>query len=161
MSRWGRLLGPLLITGLLLGCSSARERAGDGAATPREPGARGAEGGAGDAGEAGNGSVGESVLASNADRPAVATPGARAPIESFRPRWWVQEPEVAGEGVRIGAMGDAEDLVEARRAAVKNGTEAVRRHLGHEPQRIETERYTVVQLPSGSYRAFVLMNGQP
>ena len=62
--------------------------------------------------------------------------------------------------MRVGGIGEADELQEARRLAVLDGTKTLRDRVGEEPRSLETERYTVVQLPSGKYRAFVVMSGR-
>lgn len=100
------------------------------------------------------------LLASNADRPRVGEGPARSSVEDFRPAWWVDQPETAAGVVRVGAMGEGTDILDARRDAVRAASLALRGQIGHDPTGVETERYTVVQLGNGNYRAFVLMSGR-
>lgn len=105
------------------------------------------------------------LLAAPADRPRVESTGAvapvkRVPVEEFRPAWWLTAAERASGRVRVSAMGEDVGLVEARLSALEAARDALRAELGTTPSSVETERYTVVQLPNGSYRAFVLVSGQ-
>ncbi len=100
------------------------------------------------------------VLASNADTPRVGEPRARSSVEDFRPAWWVDQPETAGGVVRVGAVGEGRDILDARREAVRAASLALRGQIGHDPAGVETDRYTVVQLGNGNYRAFILMSGR-
>ncbi len=98
--------------------------------------------------------------ASNADRPRVGTPAARTSVEDFRPSWWFEEPEAMDGVIRVGAMGEGRETLDARREAVRAASLALRGRIGHDPRSVETERYTVVQLGPGNYRAFILMSGR-
>jgi hypothetical protein len=87
-------------------------------------------------------------------------PTPRASVEEFRPAWWIDEPEAAGGVVRVGATGEGDDSLEARGEALRAAASALREQMGHDPAASETERYTIVQLADGRYRAFILMSAR-
>lgn len=102
------------------------------------------------------------IMAANADRPRVepVAPAKPVLVEDFRPAWWLDAPERTDGRIRVTAIGEDVGLVEARLNALEAAGLTLRTELGRAPEGVQTERYTVVQLPSGSYRAFVLMSGQ-
>lgn len=140
---------------------------GPGAASRRTPDAP-AERSAHDSGEPRVGRVEPveddrpAIMAANADRPRVApvAPPRPVTVEEFRPAWWLAAPERSDGRIRVTALGEDVGLVEARMGALEAAGLSLRTELGRAAEGVQTERYTVVQLPSGSYRAFVLVSGK-
>lgn len=163
-----RVLMVLSAGAVLSGCAARRTDSTPAPSPAPDVSAPAKRGGAPEAGEPRLGRVGnpsDPVLAAPADRPRVESAGAvapvkRVPVEEFRPAWWLATPEHVAGRVRVSTMGEDVGLVEARLAALEAAREALRAELGSTPTGIETERYTVVQLSNGSYRAFVLVSGQ-
>ncbi|MCC6661203.1 MAG: hypothetical protein IT437_09990 [Phycisphaerales bacterium] len=76
---------------------------------------------------------------------------------TWRPQWWIAAPARDAGVVSASAFADAPTVLEARKAAVASGRAALKPELGAEPASLTIARYTSVRLPSGAYRAYVLV----
>lgn len=74
------------------------------------------------------------------------------------PSWWIGAPERAGGRLRVAAKADADSLIDARRNAVRAGTEALKAASGAEPAQVQTEKVDMAHLDDGRWRVFVLMS---
>ncbi len=100
-------------------------------------------------------------------RPAPPTPP-RAPepsfelrdAEAYRPPWWIDLPAHSAGRLIVAASGRGDDLLDARRAAVRAGREALRDTLAREPADAVTDRTSAIRLSDGTYLAFVLMSAR-
>jgi len=143
--RWVCGLALLAIAG---GCSS-----GGGTAPPRaeKPPAKT---------EPGNESSPPAVV--QAPEPAAPEKPDPAPVTAAAPgadpTWWIGAPERAGGRVRVAAKADADSLIDARRNAVRAGTDALKAASEAEPAEVQTEKVDMAHLDDGRWRVFVLMS---
>jgi hypothetical protein len=79
--------------------------------------------------------------------------------QAWRPAWWIVSPVREGGLVRVAAMADDADLLEARRKAVNLGLSDLRAHIDVAEDGLTDADTTidVISLPDGRYRAFVLV----
>lgn len=84
---------------------------------------------------------------------------AATPRGEWRPEWWIASPVQEGGTVKVAAMADDADLLEARRKAVSQGLSDLRATVdAAEGALLDAETtIDVISLPDGRYRAFVLV----
>lgn len=97
--------------------------------------------------------------------PAPATASAAAPKGEWRPAWWITSPVQQGGTVKVAAMADDADLLEARRKAVNLGLSDLRSLVGGgdaaDNALLDADTtIDVISLPDGRYRAFVLVEAR-
>ena len=90
--------------------------------------------------------------------PAVAQPPQpTVDPQTWRPQWWIAAPTRGTGVVSAAAFADAASVLDARKAAVDAGRAALTGALNAEPTGLTIARYASLRLPSGAYRAFVLV----
>src|SRR5690606_14067110 len=91
-----------------------------------------------------------------------APSGAAAGEGGWRPAWWITSPVQQGGSVKVAAMADDADLLEARRKAVNLGFSDLRSLVDAEDEALLDAETTidVISLPDGRYRAFVLVEAK-
>jgi hypothetical protein len=102
----------------------------------------------------------EKTPSTAAQAPARQVPAsAGTPRGEWRPDWWIDAPVQEGNAVRVAAMADDADLLEARRKAVSRGLSDLRATVdAAEGELLDAETtIDVISLPDGRYRAFVLV----
>lgn len=94
--------------------------------------------------------------------PGPATASAAAPKGEWRPAWWISSPVQENGTVKVAAMADDADLLEARRKAVNLGLSDLRSLVDAEENALLDADTTidVISLPDGRYRAFVLVEAK-
>lgn len=130
----------------------------------------GCAGNSGKAPPKGPATAGENPPARNegpAQTPASPEPVAAAPSNPVEaspppvgadPSWWIEGAKREDGRVRIAAKADGDAMIDARRAAVQSGTDALRTELKADPQDVQTEKVDLAHLDDGRWRVFVLMS---
>lgn len=93
----------------------------------------------------------------------LAPEGSAAVVDDhWRPEWWSDKP-VRDEGeVRVCAMGEAPDLLAARKKALELARDMLKRELaGARPPDVPATKADSVRMPDGRYRAFVRLAARP
>ena len=99
----------------------------------------------------------QSPLLGTTEKPAEPAPQPPVDPQAWRPQWWITAPTSAAGVVSAAAFADAASVLDARRAAVDAAHAGLASAINAEPARLTIARYTSLRLPSGSYRAFVLV----
>jgi hypothetical protein len=95
---------------------------------------------------------------------ATVSPAAEAAPEPLpgppgtNPPWWIDTPRRDGGRLHVTARADADTMVDARRLAIRAGTESLKDELKGEPGDVKTEKADLTRLDDGKWRVFVLMS---